>query len=77
VAGGPSRQAPGRNGGGRHDSGPFPAPGFRQQLLLPVRQQVVSGYSAALDLRSLTAGTYHLLVFQSGKKYSKEFIIAK
>ena len=44
---------------------------------LPVRQQIVSGYSAALDLRSLTAGTYHLLVFQGGKRYNKEFIITE
>jgi hypothetical protein len=42
-----------------------------------VRQQVVSGYSVALDLRSLTAGISHLQVFQAGKRYSKEFIIAE
>jgi hypothetical protein len=44
---------------------------------LLMRQQVVSGYSATVDLGSLTAGIYHLLVFQGGKKYSKEFIITK
>jgi hypothetical protein len=44
---------------------------------LTVRQQVVAGYSVAIDLGSLAAGTYHLLVFQGGKKYSKEFIIAE
>jgi len=41
-----------------------------------VRQQVVSGYSATLDLGSLPAGVYHLLVLQGGKRYHKEFIIA-
>jgi hypothetical protein len=43
---------------------------------LPVQQQIVTGYSVTLDLRSLTAGTYHLMVFQSGKRYTKEFIVA-
>lgn len=42
-----------------------------------VRQEVVSGYSVALDLRSLPSGIYHLVVFQGGRRYSKEFIIAK
>ncbi|HEY4289956.1 MAG TPA: T9SS type A sorting domain-containing protein [Puia sp.] len=44
---------------------------------LPVRQQVVGGYSAELDLGSLATGTYQLVIFQGGKRYSKEFIIAQ
>jgi hypothetical protein len=42
-----------------------------------VRQQVVSGYNATLNLGSLPAGLYHLLIFQCGNRYQKEFIIAE
>jgi len=42
-----------------------------------VRQQVVSGYNATLNLGSLPAGFYHLLIFQGGNRYQKEFIIAE
>ena len=42
-----------------------------------VREQMGSGYTESIDVRSLPAGVYYLLVFQGGKRYSKEFIIAE
>jgi hypothetical protein len=44
---------------------------------LPVRGRVTSGDKVSIDLRSLPPGIYYLQVFQGGKRYSKEFIIAE
>lgn len=43
---------------------------------VPVREQMGNGYTVSINVRSLPAGVYYLLVFQDGKRYSKEFIIA-
>jgi hypothetical protein len=44
---------------------------------LRMLQQVAGGYNITLDLGSLPAGIYHLMVYQGGKRYTREFIIAE
>ena len=44
---------------------------------LPVRQLDVRGDNVSIDLRALRAGVYYLQVFQDGKSYSTEFMIAE
>jgi hypothetical protein len=44
---------------------------------LPVRQLDARGDNVSIDLRSLRPGVYYLQVFQDGKSYSTEFMIAE